>query len=402
MYPWGDLFITTRDYKAYLPAYLFSKFGLSQIEALVSIEMLSKSSLKSLATCLVLATSLHAEGVYSATSATYAQEASTAIQALNSNWYDSHTGLWDGAWWQSANALTTLADFAILQPGAAKALGISNTIRNTFQNAQQRFAGFINPFYDDEGWWALGLIQSYDATGDEEYLEMAADIFNDMQKGGGTPCKGGIFTSKDRNHVNAAANELYLAVAASLANRIPSNRTYSQVATNQWNWFRQSGMINGQSLINDGLDSSCENNGLQTWSVNQGVILGALAELSRGSLSSGALINTARKLAKSAITALSNADGILVEADNCETASNHCGYAKQFKGVFIRNLGYLNQIIGDTEIRAFILKNADSVWSKDRDTDNKMGVAWAGPIVAVNGATQGSALDALVAAIRAA
>ncbi|KAG0330611.1 hypothetical protein BG000_011659, partial [Podila horticola] len=145
------------------------------------------------------------------------------------------------------------------------------------------------------------------------------------------------------------------------------------------------------------------NNGLQTWSVNQGVILGALVELSKGSLLGGGVLNTARTLSKAAIKALSNQDGILVETDKCETQASACGFdAKQFKGIFIRNLGYLNQVIGDGDVRAFILKNADSVWSKDRDSNNRMGVAWAGPVIAANGASHGSALDALVAAARVA
>ncbi|KAG0047116.1 hypothetical protein BGZ89_005052 [Linnemannia elongata] len=258
----------------------------------------------------------------SSTKAQYIQDASTGIKTLNSNWYSQDTGLWDGAWWQSANALTTLADFAILQPGAANSLGIANIIQNTVKNAPKKFPGFINTFYDDEGWWAMGLIHSYDATGNEGYLETAADIFKDMQTGGGTPCMGGIFWSKDRKY---------------------------------------------------------------------------------GSLLGGSVLNTARTLAKAAINALSNQDGILVETDKCETQANACGFdAKQFKGVFIRNLSYLNQVIGDGDIRAFILRNADSVLSKDRDSNNRMGVAWAGPVIAANGASHGGALDALVAAARVA
>ncbi len=42
-------------------------------------------------------------------------------------------------------------------------------------------------------------------------------------------------------------------------------------------------MINAQSLVNDGLNSSnpnaCTNNGRTTWTYNQGVILGGLVEL---------------------------------------------------------------------------------------------------------------------------
>ncbi|KAG0073362.1 hypothetical protein BGZ90_011595 [Linnemannia elongata] len=145
----------------------------------------------------------------SSTKAQYTQDASTGIKTLNSNWYSQDTGLWNGAWWQSANALTTLADFAILQPGAATSLGIANIIQNTVKNAPKKFPGFINTFYDDEGWWAMGLIHSYDATGNEGYLETAADIFKDMQTGGGTPCMGGIFWSKDRRYVNAIASQSY-------------------------------------------------------------------------------------------------------------------------------------------------------------------------------------------------
>lgn len=94
---------------------------------------------------------VHPTYAYS-TKAHYVQNASTGIKTLNSNWYSQDTGLWDGAWWQSANALTTLADFAILQPGAANSLGIANTIQNTVKNAPKKFPGFINTFYDDEGW----------------------------------------------------------------------------------------------------------------------------------------------------------------------------------------------------------------------------------------------------------
>lgn len=365
--------------------------------------MMSKCSITGLASYLALASSFFAKEVQSATKAQYTREASTAIKALNSNWYKQDTGLWDDAWWQSANALTTLADFAVLQPGAAKSLGITDTIGNTVKNAPKKFPGFVNQFYDDEGWWALGLIHSYDATRDASYLETAADIFNNMQTGRGTPCKGGIFWNKDREYVNAIANELHITVAASLANRIPTNRTYAQIAKDEWHWFQKSGMINSQNLINDGLDSNCKNNGSQTWSVNQGVILGGLTELSRDSLLGAGVLDTARTLAMAAIQALSNKDGILVEIDKCETQKEACGFdGKQFKGVFVRNLGYLNQALKDGDIRAFILKNADSVWNKDRDDTNKMGVAWTGPVIAVNGASHGSALDVLVAAVRVA
>lgn len=90
-------------------------------------------------------------------------------------------------------------------------------------------------------------------------------------------------------------------------------------------------MINGDNLINDGLDinpdGSCTNNGDTAWSYNQGVILGGLVELSRATGDSEYL-SEAISIAEAAIEALSE-NGILHES--CEP--NDCGGdGPQFKG----------------------------------------------------------------------
>lgn len=373
--------------------------------------------------------------VEAATSEVYTRHSARAIQRLNEQFYNVQTGIWNNAWWNSANALTSLADFASLRLAEANRLNIGGYMRNTYVQAQKTnvrtvksmegdgmvrttycidanngcmakreflgkrgFDDFINEFYDDEGWWALGLIRSYDVSGDKDYLSSAISIFNDMQTGAGTPCGGGIYWNKQRKYVNAIANELYLSVAASLARRT-TNGTYLQIAKSQWEWFDKSGMINSQNLINDGLDANCRNNGLQTWSYNQGVILGGLTELF---LATGDVKyrDRATIIAKAAIQALSNANGVLVEIDKCELRQGNCGMdGQQFKGIFVRNLRYLYTINRDPQFRAFITRNADSIWARDRDYMDRLGVAWNGPILPATGPTQSSALDALVAAI---
>ena len=97
-------------------------------------------------------------------------------------------------------------------------------------------------------------------------------------------------------------------------------------------------MINSQNLINDGLDlSTCKNNGQNTWSYNQGVILGGLTELNRAQ-KLPQLLETAQTIADAAIAHLSDSNGVL--HDTCEA---NCGAdGVQFKGIFMRNLMALN------------------------------------------------------------
>lgn len=365
----------------------------------------------------------------------YTSEAIAGAKAMNQNWYNTNNGLWDNAWWNSGNALTTLADLTKLHPQQAASLNLTGIIQNTFTKAQRTnvatvktkpngmletsdcidghgkgcsqapslaargFANFLNDYYDDEGWWALGLIHSYDATGNHDYLNAAVNIFKDMQTGLGGPCNGGIYWSKDRNYVNAIANELYLTVAASLGNRIPSDKShYIDIAKSQWKWFSNSGMINGKNLVNDGLTDDCKNNGRDTWTYNQGVLLGGLAELYKAT-NDGSYLDRAETIAKAAMAALVDSNGVLIEANRCDVGISQCSHdLEQFKGIFVRNLRYLNEVRSRSEFKSFILRNADAVWSKDRNGDNKLGVSWDGPYFDATIMTQSSALDALVAA----
>ncbi|KAI0484731.1 glycosyl hydrolase [Xylariaceae sp. FL0804] len=363
--------------------------------------------------------------------ATYTSRTIDAITTLQT-WYDGSTGLWDSTgWWNSANCLTTLADFAILNPTESKSLSLPNVIQNTYEQAQKTtitaskkftigklpistyirgpteskrstiskrgFANFLDDYYDDEGWWALAMIRSHDlgvqGLGDQRYLQAAVEIFEDME-GGNSSC-GGIYWSKVEDYTNAIANELYLSVAASLANRVTDKKDqYLAIAQKQWNWFKNSGLINENNLINDGLTSACKNNGETTWTYNQGVILGGLVELYKAS-GDASLLDEASTIATAAIRTLTR-NGILYEG--CEP---NCGSdGVQFKGVFMRNLHYLQLQVQNDVFKNFLLANADAIWSKDRNApNNELGPTWPGPYVSGSAGTQSSALDALVAAI---
>jgi predicted alpha-1,6-mannanase (GH76 family) len=358
--------------------------------------------------------------------ATWTQHTVDGITALNKAWYSQNTGLWADGWWTSANCLTMLADFAKLDPAASTKLNIPTLIQNTYDKAQEvtvqtqkiranamvsstntlvhkrsvgarGFEDFLNEYYDDEGWWALALIHAHDlgvqGLGDQKYLSAAETIFEDMKAGNAT-C-GGIWWSKERKYVSSISNELYLTVGAALANRIPAKKSYYlPIAQQQWQWFKNSGLINNDSLINDGLNDNCKNNGMKTWSYNQGVILGGLVELSKAT-SDAKLLDTATTIANAAITKLTR-NGILYEG--CEPDCGQDG--AQFKGVFARNLRYLHAARPQSAYATFLQNNAESIWENDRvASNNTFGVTWPGPYTPAIHQAQCSALDALVGAV---
>jgi predicted alpha-1,6-mannanase (GH76 family) len=330
---------------------------------------------------------------------TYLGESTNVVQTLQT-WYTPETGLYQTTgWWNSANAITALVDYARV----SKSTEYDPLFANTFTAAQKTSPGFLNKFYDDEGWWALAWIDAYDLTRNREYLSMAESIFADMAASWDDTCGGGIWWSKDKNYKNSIANELFLSVAAHLANRASGSarKRYLEWGKREWKWFEASGMTNARGLINDGLGKgrgqnagqACINNGRTTWTYNQGVILGGLAELSAAN-HDPALTEAAEKIATAAITQLVDENGIL--HDPCEPRCGADGV--QFKGIFVRNLVLLDSTHPKQIYETFIDRNADTLWEDAQGPGFQLGERWSGPFDSSNAASQTSALDVLVGA----
>jgi predicted alpha-1,6-mannanase (GH76 family) len=340
----------------------------------------------------VAAFSLLSAGAFAQSPKDYLAKSAAGLTTLQT-WYVPETGLWQTTnWWNAANGVTVLVNYSKTS-GSPEFLPV---IANTFEHAPNKFPKYLNEYWDDEGWWALAWIGAYELTHEARYLEMADQIFVDMTKGWDETCGGGIWWRKDKRYKNAIANELFLSVAANLANvaKDPTQRaSYLDWAQREWKWFAASGMINEQNLVNDGLDSACQNNHKTTWTYNQGVILGGLSVLAKQTGDSKPL-ESAQAIASAAISQLADKDGIL--HDPCEPA--RCGNdAPQFKGIFVRNLAVLNAAAPDPRFVRFLQTNADRIWQVVAP-DHRFGVVWSAPSEVRNAATQISALDALVAA----
>jgi predicted alpha-1,6-mannanase (GH76 family) len=331
----------------------------------------------------------------------YSKQATLGVQTLQ-GWYIEKTGLYQKPtdWWNAANAMTVLVDYARVSHTTTYLPAVENTFRNA--NTAYHTTNFVNDANDDEGWWAEAWIDAYDLTGKAAYLTIAETIFADMTtQWDTTTCGGGVWWSKNLKtsaYKNAITNELFLEIAASLANRItePGKKAgYLTWAEREWKWFHASGMINGENLVNDGLNAknpqACVSNKQTTWTYNQGVILGGLVELNRAN-HDAALLSKAAAIAGATTRHLVTGNGILKEP------LGHGPDVPQFKGVFLRNLAVLEKAAPQPSYKAFILANADSILKNDQGANHQFGLLWEGPFDQADGTRQTSALDAIVAA----
>jgi len=322
--------------------------------------------------------------------------------------YRPDTAWWPSSWWNSAVAVTTLMDW-MKRTGRADHRWIVDrtfTVNKVAFPAGARSSDpiegdFISRAIDDAGWWGLAWLRAYDLTGDVKYRNEAVIIAGYVQNyWDPSTCGGGVWSDRERTYKNAVTIGLYVRLAASLHNRIPGDTTWLNRAVTGWNWFTASGMINAAGLVNDGIvSSSCANNNGTVFTYNQGLAIGAGAEVYRATGSAAALA-TARRLADAATAdnSVLTRSGILTES--CDLADRVCDdNGKQFKGIFLRYLGDLADLTGQASYRAYARTQADSVWARDRDSLNRLGQRWAGTTPNVRDwRTQASALSALLAA----
>ena len=327
----------------------------------------------------------------------YRAWAGEAVGALH-RWYNPRTGLWKTAgWWNSANALTAVINHA-QRTGEGS---YRYVIETTFGRAQRVNPGFSNVFYDDDGWWALAWIAAFDLTGEVRYLGAARTLFAGMAAGWDDVCGGGLWWNRRRKYKNAIPNELFLLIAGRLHQRATGpdrgDSEYLDWALREWQWFSASGLIGPAGLVNDGLTADCANNGRTTWTYNQGVIVGGLTVLHEIT-GDGAYLAQAEAIAAAALRDLTVPPGILVEPGERETGRRDRD-RPQFKGIFVRNLYELYLRSPRAEYRDFFLANATSLWRHGRNQRDQVGLAWTGPFDRADAARQGSALDALNAAV---
>jgi predicted alpha-1,6-mannanase (GH76 family) len=347
--------------------------------------------MKRAVTISVLALALGGLAGAGSASASTPQQADLAELMLS---YNPSNGLIGNSWWQSAVAVSTVEAYQ----QATGDTSYSYAITNAFTDNEG--GNFENDAMDDTGWWGNAWLTAYNMTGNTQYLQMAETDANYIHQYWDSTCGGGLWWTTAETYKNAIPNELFLELTAGLHNAIPGDTQYLSWANAEWSWFSASGMINSSNLINDGLNidqttGQCTNNGQTTWTYNQGVILAGLAQLyiATGNTS---LLTEAEKIANAAILGLST-NGVLTET--CEISSNCDTDQESFKGIFVRGLKELASVAAPTQYASFFENQARSIEAYDTNSNNQLGLQWAGPIDTLTSYSQASAEDAVVASL---
>ncbi|CAG7835531.1 unnamed protein product [Allacma fusca] len=276
-------------------------------------------------------------------------------------------GLWTSAgWWNAANCLTAIIDYSRVTGSTVYTYAIDNTF---VKNINSEDGNFTNMYVDDVGWWGLAWVDAFDLTRNQKYLDMAKLDSDFMYQTKDDHCGGGVWWTTIKDYKNAIPNELFIKLAASLHNRIPGDTKYLSQAIDILTWFEQSGMYNSDNLINDGLTDDCKNNGRDTWTYNQGVILGGLVQLQIAT-GDNVYLDKARKIA----------DAVL--------RSSH-----------LNPEGELNRALPNRPYTAYLRGLADVIYERDRNSLDQYGVHYAGPFTIPSAANQHSALEVFTAAV---
>lgn len=324
----------------------------------------------------------------------YTDRARILIERLQKRWYHPGSFLhWgpDQNEWNCHCTLETLADYTQMTGDRS----YLDAIRLVARDKTLRSSA-MNDGVDDMAWAAIAHLKVYELTREPLSLSTAQEIFTNMTAYWDDICNGGLWWDRKRTYKNAITNELFLVLATRLhaATHDPEPLRW---AHREWDWFARSGMINADSLVNDGLDH-CHSNRDTTWTYNQGVVLGGLTDLYRLTHDRGYL-DQAVRIASATIDRLTaNVDGIAILKEPGGVLNSD---QQQFKGVFMLYLAPLVLALPDGSLErrrftGFILENADAVWKLARNGSNEINAAWHGgdapPLFSATTQTSGIAL----------
>lgn len=339
----------------------------------------------SLGAILVILTVVVTKSIDVSESAVSGDAVGDAFKVLD-QFYDNNTGFYNSIEdWHNANILEQTANWIDLN-GGVDPDGREAIIEKMYleQSVNRTCSGGM--YNDDILWFVLGWVRAYEVIGREEYLERAKDLFSCVVGSWDDVCRGGVYWNDWRQYKNSVTNSLFVLAAGKLGEMGWYDRGLV--------WWLGSGVLGGDYLVYDGLNSSCVNNRNTVWTYNQGLGLGFL-----GKEMGGRVFNASR----SYFDLSKGGEGSGVMTELCEVGSTRCDPPcsggcdfdqQQFKGIFMRYLGY-SGLKGGEE---YVQMNLAGLFGAYNASLGEYGLSWTGArgLCGVNFVTQSSAIDLLL------
>lgn len=164
--------------------------------------------------------------------------------------------------WTSTTLTTIVVDYS-------QVTGDNQYFANVSQfYKSQPVLSLLTQMYDDKQWVVLTWLRAaaYAKTiGISQVAQAAlflsrAKFFYDtlVQSGWNTStCGGGMNWGPFNGYKNAVTTELFVATSIGMYEAF-GTQNYLDNAVKAWTWFKNSGLINAQGLVNDGLTDNCQ------------------------------------------------------------------------------------------------------------------------------------------------
>jgi predicted alpha-1,6-mannanase (GH76 family) len=196
-----------------------------------------------------------------------------------------------------------------------------------------------NDYFDDMGWLGIATVRLADRTTRGEYLQQAADLWRHIRdRGSNDAAGGGIAWRKSQlRYKNTPSTDTFIILGTRLYRRTGEGE-YLDAASRAFDWLDRT-LRRADGFIEDGINRTGDGRIDTDWtfSYNQGLYVGACAELARAAGRPG-LLTRAFETERAARAVLAR-DGVLVDEGGG-------GDEGLFKGVWYRYAAQLAACAG--------------------------------------------------------
>lgn len=294
----------------------------------------------------------------------YTEMGDVVLQAFTGTFY--RRGILTNAnFWDAAEILESYID-AYEQTGREDYLEYITQIAKV-QGARETTSWLSNEYNDDIAWMCIAYARIYLLTGDELYLNISKNNFDDMYaRAISDDLGGGLFWRADNQTKNSCIN-CPASIAACLLGKALEDDSYYEKAKGLMQWEFDNMFVASTGAVYDSYNLKGE---INKWSssYNQGTFIGACTLLHE-KYGDEIYLTNAAAAADYSMNRLENVDGVL-------NGENSGGDLIGFKGILTRWLYRYAKYTDDTDILMWLQNNADTAFS-NRNVNDLIWTTWA-------------------------